>query len=300
MEDHRGEFVVVAAGCPGPRADFIEANPGLASRFGQRIVFADFTDADLSEILRRMVAAEGYELAAGAATPAEAAMAREPRGEKFGNARMVRQLLEGAWARQAVRIELERGGRVPSKKMLRTLTASDFDTSEDVLGRRGRVGDNAAMQELKRMRGLDFVKAAVRAIHAPEVRDAERRRRGLTVPAKSRHMVFTGAPGTGKTTVARIVAKVLAEAYSLVDAHAEGFARECVDTLVKLMEDGREDLVVIAAGYQDPMAVFLDSNPGLRSRFDRIVEFEDHDDRVLEEILARPCVAQRPGVVHRP
>jgi SpoVK/Ycf46/Vps4 family AAA+-type ATPase len=161
---------------------------------------------------------------------------------------------------------------------------------------------------------------------------ALRKKRRLPVPDVSFHMVFSGNPGTGKTTVARTVAKVygclglltkghlvevdrsglvgnfvghtatktkkvidqakggilfIDEAYALAKRSDNDFGQESIEVILKSMEDYRENLVVIAAGYTNRMNEFLESNPGLRSRFPRVVSFPDYSPAELEEIFRR-------------
>ena len=187
------------------------------------------------------------------------------------------------------------------------------------------------MEELNSLIGLEDVKQEVNSlINLIKVRKM-RENHGLKVMDMSFHMVFTGNPGTGKTTVARLVAKIykqlgflskgqlietdrsglvagyvgqtagkvtdvvnsalggilfIDEAYALARKGMENdFGREAIDTLVKLMEDNRDDLVVIVAGYTDEMHDFLTSNPGLISRFNKYIDFKDYTDEELMAIL---------------
>jgi len=185
------------------------------------------------------------------------------------------------------------------------------------------------LAELDALVGLAVVKREVHQQAAVLRMEKLRAAHGLRTPAISRHLVFTGNPGTGKTTVARLVcgiyaalgllakghlvevdrselvgqylgetavktSKVVAgaidgvlfvdEAYALA---GDQYGREAVDTLVKEMEDHREDLVVIVAGYPEPMETFVDSNPGLASRFRTTIEFADYTDAELETIFVR-------------
>ncbi|SDF97577.1 right-handed parallel beta-helix repeat-containing protein [Klenkia brasiliensis] len=188
------------------------------------------------------------------------------------------------------------------------------------------------LAELDAMVGLAGVKAEVRAV-IDEIQVNEwRRAAGLAVGGASHHLVFAGAPGTGKTTVGRIYGQLLAalgvlpggplkevsrrdlvgqyightaektaavfdeaaggvvfldEAYTLTRQAGGGndFGQEAVDMIVKLMEDRRDSLAVIAAGYTDEMVQFLDANPGLASRFVKTVEFEHYDPEQLTRII---------------
>ena len=191
------------------------------------------------------------------------------------------------------------------------------------------------LQELDSLIGLANVKAEVRTM-ANLVRIRKiREGRGLAQTKRSLHMVFSGNPGTGKTTVARLIAQIyqslgvlsrghlvetdraglvagyvgqtalktaevirqamggilfIDEAYALAKRGCEtDFGQEAIETLLKAMEDNRGNLVVIAAGYTDLMEDFLNSNPGLRSRFSQTLFFEDYDGAQLHEIFRKMC-----------
>lgn len=188
------------------------------------------------------------------------------------------------------------------------------------------------LAELDALTGLERVKREVHRQVAVLRVEKLRIEAGLKSPTITRHLVFTGNPGTGKTTVARLVSGIykalgllskgqlvevdrselvagylgqtatktadvvasaaggvlfIDEAYSLTagELGADQYGREAVDTLVKEMEDRRDDLVVIVAGYPEPMADFIAANPGLASRFRTTIAFEDYTDEELTDIL---------------
>lgn len=195
------------------------------------------------------------------------------------------------------------------------------------------------MQELDALVGLKEVKTEIRSlINVIKVRKM-REKYCLPQIEMSYHMVFTGSPGTGKTTVARLVGKIykelgilskgtmtetdrsglvagyvgqtalkvkevvekslggvlfIDEAYALSSSVSNDFGSEAIDTLVKMMEDHRDDLVVIVAGYTEEMKQFLKANTGLVSRFNRFIPFPDYSDEELKDILTG--MAEKAGM----
>ena len=190
------------------------------------------------------------------------------------------------------------------------------------------------LAELDGLVGLAPVKAEVKLVANLIKVQNLRKERGLPVMESSRHLVFTGNPGTGKTTVARLLAQIyrtlkvvetghlvetdraglvagyvgqtalkvtevfnsalegvllVDEAYALARGGDNDFGKEAIDTLVKLVEDHRDDVVVIAAGYPDEMHVFVESNPGLRSRFPKTIHFPDYSTDELVQIVESMC-----------
>lgn len=189
--------------------------------------------------------------------------------------------------------------------------------------------------ELDQLVGLEKVKAKVNDLIAFQKVQLLREGVGLKSQKETLHMAFIGNPGTGKTTVARIIGRIykqlgllskghfievsrtdliagyqgqtalkvkdvierakggvlfIDEAYSITENdHSDSYGRECLTELTKALEDYRNDLVVIVAGYTDPMRHFFESNPGLRSRFNTFLEFDDYSADELMEMLLYLC-----------
>ena len=187
-----------------------------------------------------------------------------------------------------------------------------------------------AIRKLNELIGLDSVKREVITFRNFIKIQKERRKKGLSVPPTSCHLVFSGNPGTGKTTIARIMAEIfrdlgvvkkghlveatradlvagymgqtaiktnkvidsaidgvlfIDEAYTLSRNSENDYGQEAIDTLLKRMEDDRDRLVVIIAGYTNEIRNFVNSNPGLYSRFNRYIEFPDYSEEELAQIF---------------
>lgn len=190
------------------------------------------------------------------------------------------------------------------------------------------------LAEMDELVGLEAVKKDIRAmmnfIRVCKLREE----RGMKAPELSHHMVFSGNPGTGKTTIARMLAKLykaigvlkegqlvevdrsgliagyqgqtaiktaeviqsaiggvlfIDEAYALVESDNDTYGKECIATILKAMEDHRDELIVIVAGYDDLMHKFIESNPGLKSRFNKYIHFPDYTGEEMEQIFQIRC-----------
>lgn len=191
------------------------------------------------------------------------------------------------------------------------------------------------LDELNALVGLEKVKNKVHDLIVYQKVQKMRREKNLHSAKNTLHLAFTGNPGTGKTTVARIVGRIykkigllskghfvevsrtdliagyqgqtalkvkkvieqakggvlfIDEAYSITENdNSDSYGRECLTELTKALEDYREDLVVIVAGYTQPMKKFFESNPGLKSRFNTFIEFDDYNSDELDKILISMC-----------
>lgn len=212
--------------------------------------------------------------------------------------------------------------------------ASKEEDGQVSVSKNDKISLEEALARLNALEGLGSVKRKV-SDWVDQIKVFRmRKERGLPVPDMSYHLVFTGNPGTGKTTVARLMAQIycalgvlkeghlvevdrsglvagyigqtavktkdvlkkayggvlfIDEAYSLVGGGENDFGREAIDAILKEMEDKRDNLVVIVAGYDKPMEKFISSNPGLRSRFKNFIHFPDYTGSELFNIFKRMC-----------
>ncbi|WP_329110954.1 AAA family ATPase [Micromonospora sp. NBC_01699] len=344
MEDHRDEVVVVVAGYSPQMRTFLASNPGLASRFSRTVEFDSYTTDELVTIVERLCSTHHYALEYDTRLALAQLFDTMPRTESFGNARVARRVFEEMIGRQAYRLsEAGASSGVELAQLLpQDLGAAAASAVSAGAPRAAEV--DALLAQLNNMIGLAGVKREVSDLIDLLANVRARVRAGLPVPPVSRHLVFSGPPGTGKTTVARLYGRLLTalgvlsggqlvevaradlvgeyvghtahrtreafdrarggvlfidEAYTLAPADSRNdFGREAIDTLVKLMEDHRDEVVVIAAGYDEEMAAFLAANAGLQSRFTRHIHFVHYQADELVAIfegLARSSGYECPG-----
>lgn len=321
MEDHREDLVLVLAGYTKEMETFLKANPGLQSRFPYIIEFPDYSSEEMYEILVEMARAKEFSIDPGIKEGLlELFDSKQITGRSdAGNGRLVRNLLEEAIRKQAVRLNQETG-----KKDYQLLTAADFGIVE-----KERFELEPAFEKII---GLENVKDFIRSLEKQILANEKRKKAGIfTEQSQTLNIVFSGNPGTGKTTMARMLADMqksmgllkkghlvevdrthlvaeymgqtavkttevvesalggvlfIDEAYSLLEEGVQGggFGKEAIDTLVRLIENYRNDLVVILAGYTNDMKQFIRSNPGLASRFPLWIEFPDYTPEQLVQI----------------
>ena len=323
MEDDRGKFVVIAAGYRQEMENLFRINPGVRSRFSYFLNIDDYTPDQLFQIMLVFGKEKKYQFTPEAQELAKKMITElyDSRDKDFANGRTMRQLFDKICAKQAERLQ---GVDIStlSNEQLMTIDVTDIpyeapkavDYTECLTKLNGMVGLAAVKKEISNLAA--FLNLQIR--------------RGETNTFQGKHYVFTGNPGTGKTTVARIMADVfrnlgilsrgqlveadrsklvagfsgqtaiktnqlidsamggvlfIDEAYTLKSNDQDAFGAEAIDTLLKRLEDDRGKFICIVAGYTDNMHDFIDSNPGLKSRFTQTIHFEDYTPDELTQIF---------------
>ena len=249
---------------------------------------------------------------------------------------------------EIIRLQMEVIGQMTRSNLQRLAAdlwdappAAESGAALEAAPKPGAEGETSAPESLEALQkeldgyiGLKAVKREVKSLINLVSVQKLRKENGLPVGDVSLHMVFTGNPGTGKTMIARLMARVyrslgilskgqrvevdrsglvagyvgqtaiktseavqkalggvlfIDEAYALTAQGGSDYGQEAVDTLLKIMEDHRDDLVVIAAGYTERMETFIHSNPGLESRFNRFLHFPDYTVEELADIFEMRC-----------
>ena len=352
MSNGQGDLAVIVAGYPKEMKQFLDSNPGLKSRFKLYFQFSDYLPQELSEIAEYACEHKVVKLTPEAKREIDEIIieAYRKRDRSFGNARFVFDLIEKAKINLGLRVmSMPEPAEVELSKM-EIIEAKDVINIQD---RTKRELPNIpvdeqllkeSLDELNQLIGMKGVKAQINEL-VRLVRFYRETGRDV-LNSFFLHTVFIGNPGTGKTTVARILTKIykalgvlerghmvetdrqglvagyvgqtaiktterieeaiggvlfIDEAYALTNrtggAHGD-FGDEAVQTLLKRMEDNRGEFFVFVAGYPDNMENFIKANPGLSSRFDKILKFEDYDPDELLQIAM--LMFENRGVIPTP
>ena len=344
MEDDRGKFVVIAAGYRTEMENLFRINPGFRSRFNYFLDIDDYTPDELLQIMLLFAKEKKYVFDPKAEELTQKMITElyNARDKDFANGRTMRQLFDKICSKQAER--LQKGDMaLMTNEQLMTIMPDDVPYEAPQT-----VDYSACLTKLDGLVGLAAVKKEISNLAAFLNLQVMR---GEQNTFQGKHYVFTGNPGTGKTTVARIMADVfrslgilsrgqlveadrsklvagysgqtaiktnqlidtalggvlfIDEAYTLKSNDADTFGSEAIDTLLKRLEDDRGKFICIVAGYTDQMHDFIDSNPGLKSRFTQTIHFDDYTPDELTEIFLNLAKSksftvdeETQGAIHR-
>ena len=323
MEDDRGKFVVIAAGYRTEMDNLFRINPGMRSRFNYFLNIEDYSPDELFQIMDVFAKSKKYVFSPEAETLTRKMVKEmyQQRDKDFANGRTMRSLFDQMCKNQAGRLQKGDLHQMTTEQLM-TITEADvpYEAPKEV-------DYSECLKKFEGMVGLEGVKKEVTNLAAFLNLQIKR---GETNTFQGKHYVFTGNPGTGKTTVARIMADVfktlgiltrgqlveadrsklvagfsgqtaiktnqlidsamggvlfIDEAYTLKSSDNDSFGGEAIDTLLKRLEDDRGKFICIVAGYTDQMHDFIDSNPGLKSRFTQTIHFDDYTPDELTQIF---------------
>lgn len=349
LSDGGGDLAIMVAGYPKEMDIFLNSNPGMKSRFKHYFHFEDYLPDELKAIALQAAEKRDVKLTYQAQTFMEEQImeAYRTRDRTFGNARFAIGVIDEGKMNMGLRLVKLGNLDTLNDEVLSTIEREDL---ERVFAARSRRNPNIGISEKQLREALDELNALTGMNNIKtEINELVKLTRfyqetGKNVLNKfSLHAVFTGNPGTGKTTVARIIAKLykalgllekghlvevdrqalvsgyigqtatktqerveaakggvlfVDEAYALAEGSENDFGKEAVEVILKRMEDLRGEFAVIVAGYPDNMNKFLESNPGLKSRFDRTYDFEDYSPEELYTIAV--SLLEREGLQPEP
>ena len=325
MEDDRGQFIVIAAGYRTEMENLFRVNPGFRSRFNYFLDIKDYSPAELYQIMQVFAKQKKYIFSPDAEVLTQKMIKEmyDSRDKDFANGRTMRTLFDQICKKQAQRLQ---GLNISAMSNEELMTIHQEDIPYDAPQ---TVSADDCLKKLDGLVGLSGVKKEIANLTAfLNLQIA----RGETNTFQGKHYVFTGNPGTGKTTVARIMADIfktlgvvargqlveadrsklvagfsgqtaiktnqlvdqamggvlfIDEAYTLKSSDGDTFGAEAIDTLLKRLEDDRGKFICIVAGYTDQMHDFIDTNPGLKSRFTQTIHFDDYTPDELTEIFLK-------------
>ncbi|MBP5311670.1 MAG: AAA family ATPase [Clostridia bacterium] len=324
MEDHKDKLIVILAGYEKEMSEFLKSNSGIESRIGYTFRFENYTVSELSEMYISTLTKYNFTLSPEVRKAMEAVTEFFVNRRYFGNGRFVKKMAQETIIRHA-KNEGKEGWQ------LNIISEDDVPSVEDMSAKTS--AEESHSSGLENLIGLDDIKEQIRKFRNTVAFRRKARTYGVSIPRGNNHMLFCGNPGTGKTTIARIMARELYdagivpenkliecgrqdlvgmylgqtapktqdmitralggvlfidEAYSLTSSGGRGgdsYGEEAVTTLVKAMEDYKDNLVIIFSGYSDKMDEFVASNPGIASRIGFTFNFKDYTAQELTDIF---------------
>jgi SpoVK/Ycf46/Vps4 family AAA+-type ATPase len=336
MSDGTGDIAIMCAGYPKEMQNFIDSNPGLKSRFNHYFHFEDYMPEEMFAIAELAATKKGVTLTSDAKNYLQEMLidVYRTRDNAFGNARYVYSVIDEAKMNLGLRLMNHPNVADLSNETLSTIELQDVQKVFAAQGKKKlSLGVNEkllreGLAELNALTGMNNIKEEINEL-VKLVRFYKETGRDV-LNKFSLHSIFTGNPGTGKTTVARIIAKIykglgllerghlvevdrealvagwvgqtatktqekiaeaqggilfIDEAYALANKSiGNDFGQEAIQVILKRMEDLRGQFGIIVAGYTDNMNEFVESNPGLKSRFDRTFVFNDYSPEELYAI----------------
>ncbi|PGK51445.1 hypothetical protein CN918_27010 [Priestia megaterium] len=328
MEKHRENLVVILAGVESEMNQLLQQYPALASRIPTRFSFKDYTPTQLASIAQKMLEEKGYNCSEVLDDIKKIMMQSSKNGAIQGNGRWVLNFVQKVMQQHVIRFTTEEPENVQlliSQDIFKAVGTKDKHEQEGLLNVK-----EAALAELQELVGLKDLKAEVKRIMNFFAISKRKFEKGLSSSKPTMHMIFAGPPGTGKTTVAKIMAQFLKgegilsnghlkevsradlvgahvgetalkvkkviqeslggilfidEAYALDGGDKDSFGQEAIDTLIKEMEENRDDLIVILAGYENDMEGLLEKNAGFKSRVAYQFAFPNYDVNEMMQIM---------------